>query len=64
MITDPYSYTRRFFKKEEVIISSCNNCFSVVAESGNDADLEALEQHHSCGQKSNLGRTIKTRDEC
>jgi hypothetical protein len=51
MITAPYPYTRRFFEKEEVIISSCNSCFSAVAESDDEAELNALEQQHSCEQK-------------
>lgn len=51
MITAPYPYTRRFFEKEEVIISSCNYCFSAVAESGDEAELSTLEQQHSCEQK-------------
>lgn len=63
MITVPYPYTRRFFEKEEVIISSCNSCFSAVAESDDEAELDALEQQHSCRQKSTPGKTIKTRDQ-
>ena len=51
MITVPYSYTRRFFEKEEVIISSCNHCFSAVAESDDESELNTLEQQHSCGEK-------------
>ena len=51
MITVPFAYTRRYFEKEEVIISSCNYCFSAVAESSDEAELEALEKQHSCDQK-------------
>jgi len=47
----PYPYTRRFFEKEEVIISSCNYCLSPVAESSNEAELKAKEEQHSCPQK-------------
>ena len=63
MITAPYRYTRRFFEREEIIISSCNYCFSAVAESDDEAELDALEQQHSCGQKVNEGKTIKTKDQ-
>ncbi|MGC2110567.1 MAG: hypothetical protein WA655_13680 [Candidatus Korobacteraceae bacterium] len=48
MSTAAFEYTRRFFEKEEVIISSCNSCFAPVGESGDEAELEALEQQHSC----------------
>lgn len=47
----PYPFTRRFFEKEEVIISSCNYCFSPVAESSSEAELKIKEQQHSCSQK-------------
>jgi hypothetical protein len=63
MITAPYPYTRRFFEKEEIIISSCNSCFSAVAESDDEAELDALEQQHSCGQKAKPRRDDKTRDQ-
>ncbi len=48
----PYPYTRRFFEKEEVIISSCNYCFSTVAESSHESELKAKEEQHSCAQKT------------
>lgn len=51
MITVPFAYSRRYFEKEDVIISSCNYCFSTVAESSDEAELEALEKRHSCDQK-------------
>jgi hypothetical protein len=54
----PYPYTRRFFEKEEVIISSCNYCFSTVAESSNEAELRIKEEQHSCKQKSNPDRPV------
>jgi hypothetical protein len=47
----PYPYTRRFFQKEEVIISSCNYCLSTVAESSHETELKAKEEQHSCPQK-------------
>ena len=53
MITPPpYPFTRRFFEKEEVIISSCNYCFSTVAESSNEAELKIKEEQHSCAPKA------------
>jgi len=54
MTTTPVSYSRRFFQEEEIIISSCNHCFCTVAESDDDAVLEALEQMHSCTGELNL----------
>ena len=48
MSTATFAYTRRFFAEEEVIISSCNNCLRPVGESGNEVELEALEQRHAC----------------
>ena len=47
MVTVPFAYTRRFFEKEEVIISSCNSCFAPVAESSHEYALEILEHEHS-----------------
>ena len=52
MITLPLPYTRRFFQPEEVIISSCNYCFSAVGESSDETELVAIEQQHSCFQKA------------
>ena len=53
MITaPPYPFTRRFFEKEEVIISSCNYCFSTVAESSHEAELKLKEEQHSCTPKA------------
>ena len=51
MITAQYAYTRRFFEKEEVIISSCNYCFSAVAESDDETVLDTSEREHSCAQQ-------------
>lgn len=50
--TPPYPFTRRFFEKEEVIISSCNYCFSTVAESSNETELKIKEEQHCCAQKA------------
>ena len=52
MITAQYPYTRRFFEKEEVIISSCNSCFSAVAESDDEAELDTLRTEHSCANQT------------
>ena len=48
MITVPFAFTRRFFEPQEVIISSCNSCFSAVGESQDEFGLEVLEGRHSC----------------
>ncbi len=61
MITEPFAYTRRYFEKEQVIISSCNYCFSAVAESNDEAELEAMEKHHSCNQKAKIPGTALRR---
>ena len=50
MTTAPFPFTRRFFEPEEVIISSCTYCFATVAESDDEAVLEALELEHSCSE--------------
>lgn len=50
MTTAPFPFTRRFFEPEAVIISSCTYCFATVAESGDEAVLEALELRHSCSK--------------
>ena len=51
MTTVPFSFTRRIFEPEEVIISSCVHCFSTIAESDDEAVLEGLEQLHSCNRQ-------------
>ena len=48
MITAPFAFTRRFYEPQEVIISSCNSCFSTVGESPDEFGLEILEGRHSC----------------
>jgi len=47
------AYSRYFYKEreEEVIISVCNYCFAVVAESDDDAELERCESRHACAEK-------------
>ena len=52
MVTDPLAYSRYFYKEreEEVIISVCNYCFAVVAESDDDAELERCESRHACAE--------------
>jgi hypothetical protein len=53
MITPALSYTRRFFKERELetLISSCNYCYSAVAESSDEADLAIAEDQHMCIEK-------------
>jgi hypothetical protein len=48
----PYAFTRRFFAREQVVVSSCNRCFVTVAESNDDSVLEARELRHSCTRKA------------
>lgn len=53
MITPPLIFSRRFYKEkeEEVIISSCNYCLAVIAESRDEAELERRERQHKCAAR-------------
>ena len=51
MLTPPLAYSRYFYKEEEVIISVCNYCLAVVAESDDDAELQLCESRHACAEK-------------
>ncbi len=48
MITAPYPFTRRIFEEEEIIISICNQCLAVVAQSGDEEELAGKERKHQC----------------
>ena len=37
---------------DETIISICNYCYAMIAESRNEAELDRLEAQHSCSEKS------------
>ena len=54
MLTIPTAYTRRFYKdnQEEIVISCCNYCLAVVAESSDESELGWREQHHRCSEKA------------
>jgi len=54
MITPVLAYTRRFYKEREVetLISSCNYCYSAVAESSDEACLAIAEDQHMCIEKA------------
>jgi len=52
MITPPLAYSRYFYKEDEVILSICNYCFIVVAESSDEAELELRERQHACAEKA------------
>jgi hypothetical protein len=45
-------YSRYFYQDEETVISVCNYCFAVVAESSVEAELDRCEREHACGDKS------------
>jgi hypothetical protein len=62
MATAPFAFTRRFFEDEETIISSCNYCFLPIGESSHEAELEALEQLHTCAKMLLLGSTDDEED--
>jgi hypothetical protein len=53
MITPALAYTRRFYKEREIetLISSCNYCYSAVAESSDETDLAIAEDQHMCIEK-------------
>lgn len=51
MITPPFACTRRFYVEEEVIVSICNYCYAVVAQTADEAELEKLENQHACVEK-------------
>lgn len=52
MITPPLSYSRYFYREDEVILSVCNYCFAVVAESNKEEELELREHQHACAEKA------------
>ena len=52
MITPPMSYSRYFYKEDEVILSVCNYCFAVVAESSKEEELALRERQHACAEKT------------
>ena len=39
------------YVNDETIISICNYCYAMVAESSEEAELERLEAQHSCMEK-------------
>ena len=54
MLTLPTAYTRRFYKdnQEEIVISCCNHCLAVVAESSDESELQWHERQHRCSEKA------------
>ena len=52
MVAPSFPYTRRFCEEEQIVISSCNHCFEVVAASDNDTELEQAECQHWCPQQA------------
>lgn len=52
MITPPLAYSRYFYKEDEVILSVCNYCFAVVAESSDEDQLDQRERQHQCAEKA------------
>jgi hypothetical protein len=52
VITPPLEYSRYFYEDDETIISVCNYCFAVVAESNVEAELDRYEREHACTDKS------------
>ena len=52
MLTPPLEYSRYFYQEDEVILSICNYCFAVVAESSAEGELELREREHACAEKT------------
>jgi hypothetical protein len=52
VVAPSFPFTRRFCEEEQVITSSCNHCFEVVATSDDDAELEEAERQHWCRQQA------------
>jgi len=52
VVTPPLAYSRYFYKEDEVILSVCNWCFAVVAESNDEAELDLCERRHECAEKT------------
>ena len=52
LITPPLAYSRYFYKEDEVILSVCNYCFAVVAESSDEDELDRSERQHVCAEKA------------
>ncbi|HUH63668.1 MAG TPA: hypothetical protein VLZ50_11740 [Terracidiphilus sp.] len=50
MITLPLAYSRYFYEDDETIISVCNYCFAVIAESSIEAELDKREREHACAE--------------
>jgi hypothetical protein len=42
------SYSHYFYQEDEVILSVCNYCFAVVAESADESELARCEDEHAC----------------
>ena len=52
MITPALTYSRYFYREDEVILSVCNYCFAVVAESSDEGELDRGERQHDCAEKA------------
>ncbi|HTV65972.1 MAG TPA: hypothetical protein VMD98_10215 [Bryocella sp.] len=52
MITPPLSYSRYFYQQDEVILSVCNYCLAVVAQSADEAELDRCEAEHACAEQA------------
>jgi hypothetical protein len=52
VITPPVSYSRHFYEEDEVILSVCNYCLAVVAESNQEEELDLRERQHACAEKT------------
>ena len=52
MNTPLSAFTRRMYVDDETIISICNYCYAMVAESSDEAELDRLEAQHSCIDKA------------
>jgi hypothetical protein len=46
------SYSRYFYQEDEVILSVCNYCLAVVAESADESELARSEKQHACEEQA------------
>jgi hypothetical protein len=51
VITPALTCSRFFYQEEEIILSICNYCLEVVAESNNERELDRCERQHECAAR-------------
>ena len=51
---DMGAYTHRFNRNGDTVDSICHDCFRTVGTATREADLEVLEQRHTCSPDDQL----------